>query len=59
VLTYQLFVPCLIWTINAERRMHRSERAKRVAQIRNDTFWLAGAAPRFDVPVEVHFLPYQ
>jgi crossover junction endodeoxyribonuclease RusA len=55
---FRLFVPCLLWTINHERRMHRSERAKRVADIRRDTALIAQWSP-FTTPVKVHFLPYQ
>lgn len=59
VTTFQLFVPCELWTVNAERRMFHHDRAKRVALIRNDTRILARRPTPFVVPVTVEFLPYQ
>jgi crossover junction endodeoxyribonuclease RusA len=58
-MNFQLFVPCELWTVNHERRMHHHERARRVADIRRDTAYLSGPITPFTVPVTVEFLPYQ
>lgn len=60
--SFQIFVPCQLWTINHERRMHRSERARRVADIRRDAANCAlarGPLTAFTTAVTVEFLPYQ
>ena len=59
---FQMFVPCLLWTINHERRMNRHERARRVADIRRDAANCAlarGPLTAFTTQVTVEFLPYQ
>lgn len=50
------FVPCELWTTNAERRMHHMERAERVRTVRWGTKLLAkagGTCKAFDVPVKI------
>lgn len=63
---FTLFVPGEVWTINKERKMHHHDRARMVEPLRQAAKLLTlnwrrgeGQGFKFDVPVEVCFVPHQ
>lgn len=60
-----LFVPCEVWTVNSERRMHHFARAAKVTPVRETAKLLAlnwarkNRTPTFAGPVYVEFTPVQ
>ena len=60
-MTFTLFVPCQLWTCNAERRMHHHKRANLVRPARQAAELLTRnkQADPMVQPVTVDFYPYQ